>query len=71
MASFDLPSAEALQRLVAGLSDAAKQYNPAAGPAGIETNFKIVAQAEEIARQLTDASFVGHVYVSRVSLSMY
>ena len=70
MASPDFPSAEELQKWTAGLSDAAKTYDPSGGRgSSIEARLKLISLAEDIVRGLTDPSFIGHVYVARVSLS--
>jgi hypothetical protein len=70
MASSDFASPEELQHWTNELSDAAKAYDPAAGPAGIDTRLKMISRAEDIIRGLTDPTFTGHVYVARVSRSI-
>ena len=66
MASSDFASADDLRKWTDELSDAAKSYDPAAGLAGTDTRLQMISRAEDIIRGLTDPSFTGHVYVSRV-----
>lgn len=67
MASQDLPSKEELKAWTDELSELTKTYDPAAGLAGMDSRLQMISRAENIIRGLTDPSFVGHVYVARVS----
>lgn len=67
MTSQDFASADELKAWTNELTELSKSYDPSAGLAGIDSRLKMISQAENIIRGLTDPSFTGHVYVARVS----
>ena len=64
MASDSFVDAEHLQQWTEELSRLAKTYSPSGS---IESRMKMISLAENVVQGLTDPSFVGHIYVSRVS----
>ncbi len=69
MASSDLSSLDELRKLANELNNTAMSYQPSIEGVDVDTRLKMIGQAEEIIRNLTDPSFLGYVYTARVGHS--
>ncbi|KIX02109.1 uncharacterized protein Z518_08048 [Rhinocladiella mackenziei CBS 650.93] len=65
MALSDFPSPEELQTQIKKLADAANSYNAAPGPVGLGSRMRMISQAQELIRSLTDPSDMGGVHIAQ------